>query len=321
MLKKSALLIGGLILLEMGFSSPVYADTDPCATMADLTTKSDANTFVGYGTGASANQAEQNAKIALAANIRQKITSTSTVTENTKNASLEASSKSVVSEVLIGAKVVRRCSQKDTYSTVVSLDKAFFLSSLETQLSSQVTQAQKLTTNITSAKGNEALSKAVDVAKRFLANTPSHFQEDLNVCLVYGGCQTMKNQDTSVFDNLSSAVEKNADQDQYVLVTNGDITEKFRDNIISLLENDNIHTMSGDDSSSTHTRRINATCKVNKGSAILGGNRVIETRCVVEGFSGKQKMFRNTYTCKAMADNSISPDDASNSCQGRLLKE
>jgi hypothetical protein len=318
MLKKIVVLVGSLL----GLSTPAFADVDACSTFADLTTKSKPNTFVGYGLGDTPAQAEQNAKTALASNIRQKISATSTVVEDTKNASLEASSKSVVSEILIGAQVIRRCSGQGNFSAVVSLDKSTFLSSIETRLSSQISQAQKLEKDISSAKGSEPLARAVDVAKKFLANTQSHFQDDLNVCLVYEGCQRMKNQNMNVLDNLADLVSKNADKDQYILIIKGNITEKFKDNIISLLENDSIHTMSADETTdSGNSRRIQATCNVNKGTQILGGNRVIETRCVVEGFSGKQKMFRNVYSCKAMGDNSISPDDASDSCQGRLLKE
>ena len=91
-----------------------HAETDPCSTLADLQTKTDNNLFVGYGTASSQKEADQNAQVDLARNIRQKVTATSTVDETNNDASLKASTKSVVSEVLIGAKVLKRCSSSGT---------------------------------------------------------------------------------------------------------------------------------------------------------------------------------------------------------------
>lgn len=301
-------------------SGIALAQNDPCSSFADLTSKSSPNAFVGFGVGSSQKQADDNAQVDLASRIRQKVTATATVTENNENSNLEASSKSVVSESLIGAKVLRRCPNKDSFSTVVSLDKSIFVSSLEKKLSYNVTKAEKLLDTIKNAQSDESVAQNIDIAKKFINDYQSNFENDLELCKVYNGCASIKNE--HVFSDLAEILVQNGDKNQYLMVTNtDDVTESFRDELVNLVEKDGVKVMDGvvSDDTSSIKRKIFAKCKAKAGSKIPGSSdRVVETTCTLEAYIGKQKSFRKVYSCKAMASADISTEDAINTCSGRL---
>jgi len=302
------------------FSVAAYAQADPCSSLADLTSKSNPNTFVGFGAGTTQKSADDNAQIDMASRIRQKVSATSTVTENNTGSNLESTSKSVVSESLIGAKVLRRCPNNGTFSTVVTLDQSLFVSSLETKLSANVSKAQKLIDTLNTAKNTDTIAQNVDIAKKFIANYQANFDSDLELCRIYKGCSNIKND--NVFSDLSDIVAAQGDKDQYLMVTdNSETTASFRDELIDLVEKDGTKVMDGamsDDSSSVN-RKILAKCKTKTGSKIPGtSDKVVEVTCTLEAYIGKQKSFRKVYSCKSMADASISTEDAENACSGRL---
>ncbi len=322
-LKAIGLFIG---IFSVVLSNSIYAQTDPCSTLADLQSKTQKDLFVGYGTASKQQQADQNAQIDLARNIRQKVTATSTVEESNDDASLKATSKSVVSEVLIGAKILKRCNNKDSYSTVVTLEKATFLTSLSEKLSSNIKKAQNLIQSIEKAKDDETLGKNVDIAKKFLADYQDTTEADLNVCKVYSGCEKIASAE-DVFHKLSELVSKEGDKDQYVFISNNDkVSLALRNDLISLLEddkNDKIKIMDGAVSENSESKRkILSNCKAKVGSKIPGtDDRIVETRCVVEAYIGKQKKFRKVYSCKSTMDADISIEDAVTACSGRLTLE
>ncbi len=303
--------------------SVAYGQTDPCSTLADLQSKGVASLFVGYGAGSSQKEADQNAQVDLARNIRQKVTATSTVDETKNDATLQSTSKSVVSEILIGAKVLKRCSNSSNFSSVVTLEKNTFISSLTEKLSSNIKKANNLKNSIENAKSEEILGQNIDSSKKFLADYQESSEADFELCKVYKGCSDLKIENS--FHNLAELVFKEGDKDQYLLVTNNDkVSTALRDDLITLLESDNIRIMDGSvsDNAKDSKRRILASCKAKVGSKIPGtDDRVVETRCTVEAYIGKQKKFRKVYSCKATADAGISTDDAVSSCSGRLQLE
>ncbi|MES2614399.1 MAG: hypothetical protein V4591_03180 [Bdellovibrionota bacterium] len=311
------LLVG---LCSVVFSAATFAETDPCSTLADLTSKSSPNTFVGFGAGTTQKAADDAAQIDLASRIRQKVTATSTVTENNDSSKLEATSKSVVSESLIGAKVLRRCPNSGTFSTAVSLEKSLFISALENKLSSNVDKAKKFIGTINSTKNDDIIAQNIDKAKKFIADYQSTFESDLQLCKTYAGCAAIK--DTGVFSDLTDLVAKQGDKDQYLMVTNNnEVTDSFRDELIDLVEKDGTKVMDGvvGEGETSTNRKILAKCSAKVGSKIPGtSDKVVETTCVLESYIGKQKGFRKVYSCKAMADADISKEDAINSCSGRL---
>ncbi|WP_397600670.1 hypothetical protein [Silvanigrella sp.] len=302
-----------------------YAQTDPCSTLADLQTKTDTNSFVGYGSASTQKEADQNAQVDLARNIRQKVTATSTVDETKDDASLKATSKSVVSEVLIGAKVLKRCSDKGTFSAVVTLEKKAFVSSMTEKLTANIKKADNLIQAIEKAKSDEAMGKSVDNAKKFLAEYQDNSESDFEVCKVYKGCSEIN---IDNIHNLAELVSKEGDKDQYVFITNNDkVSTALRDDLITLLEDDpkeKIKIMDGavTEAGSDSKRKILASCKAKVGSKIPGtDDRIVETRCTLEAYIGKQKKFRKVYSCKATVDSEISVDDAVSTCSGRLVLE
>lgn len=301
-------------------SLSAFAQTDPCSTLADLTSKSNPNTFVGFGAGTTQKSADDNAQIDMASRIRQKVSATSTVTENNTSSNLESTSKSVVSESLIGAKVLRRCPNNGTFSTVVTLDQSLFISSLETKLASNVVKAQKLIDTLNAAKDDEIVAQNVDIAKKFIANYQANFDSDLQLCRTYKGCASIKND--NVFSDLVDLVAKQGDKDQYLMITdNSEVTASFRDELIDLVEKDGTKIMDGvvSDGAASVNRKIYAKCVAKVGSKIPGTtDRVVEAACTLESYIGKQKGFRKVYSCKSMADASISTEDAVNACSGRL---
>jgi LPP20 lipoprotein len=303
--------------------SAAYAQTDPCSTLADLQSKGDSSLFVGYGTGSSQKEADQNAQVDLARNIRQKVTATSTVDETKNDATLQSTSKSVVSEILIGAKVLKRCPNGSSFSSVVTLEKNTFISSLTEKLSSNIKKANNLKSSIENAKSDEILGQSIDSAKKFLADYQESSEADFELCKVYKGCADIKVDNS--FHDLAELVSKEGDKDQYVLVTDNDkVSAALRDDLITLLEADNIKIMDGavSENSKESKRKILASCKAKVGSKIPGtDDRVVETRCTVEAYIGKQKKFRKVYSCKAMGDAGISIEDAVTSCSGRLQLE
>jgi hypothetical protein len=310
-----------LFLMTISFSA--FAETDPCSTLADLTSKSNPNSFVGFAAGTTQKAADDNAQVDLASRIRQKVTATSTVTENTDSANLESNSKSVVSESLIGAKVLRRCANTGTYSTVVSLDKNLFVSSLEKKLSYHVGKVKQMINSLNTAKDDEAIARNIDNAKKFITDYQATFEGDLELCKIYSGCADIKGKDEHIFSDLVSLVASQGDKDQYLMITNQDeVTENFRDELIGLVEKDGVKVMDGvvnEDNSPIH-RKIYAKCKAKPGSKIPGtsSDKVIETNCVLEAYIGKQKSFRKSYACKAMVDADSSMEEAVSSCSGRL---
>ena len=303
--------------------SSAYAQTDPCSTLADLQSKGDSSLFVGYGTGPSQKEADQNAQVDLARNIRQKVTATSTVDETKNDATLQSTSKSVVSEILIGAKVLKRCPNGNNFSSVVTLEKNTFISSLTEKLSTNIKKANNLKNSIENAKSEEILGQNIDSAKKFLADYQESLDADFELCKVYKGCSDIKFENS--FHDLAELVSKEGDKDQYILVTDNDkVSTALRDDLITLLEADNIKVMDGSvsDNAKDSKRRILASCKAKVGSKIPGtDDRVVETRCTVEAYIGKQKKFRKVYSCKATADSGISTEDAVSSCSGRLQLE
>ncbi len=307
-------------------TSSVYAQTDPCSTLADLQSKTQKDLFVGYGSATTRKEADQNAQIDLARNIRQKVTATSTVEESEADASLKATSKSVVSEVLIGAKTLKRCGAENNYSAVVTLEKATFLTSLSEKLSSIIKKAQNLIQSLEKTNDEETIGKNIDIAKKFLADYQDTAADDLSVCKVYGGCEKIGSVDDT-FHKLSELVSKEGDKDQYVFISNNDkVSLALRNDLISLLEDDpkdKIKIMDGAVSENSESKRkILSNCKAKVGSKIPGtDDRVVETRCVVEAYNGKQKKFRKVYSCKSTMDADITIEDAVTACSGRLLLE
>ncbi|MGY3803829.1 hypothetical protein ACWNT8_07205 [Pigmentibacter ruber] len=313
-------------LSSIALFSSVYAQTDPCSTLADLQSKTQKELYVGYGTGNTQKEADQNAQVDLARNIRQKVTATATVEETNENASLNATSKSVVSEVIIGAKTLKRCNNKDSFSAVVTLEKASFLNSLQEKLASINKKAKSLVQSLENAKDDETLAKNVDAAKKFLAEYQNTYEEDLNLCKTNSGCGNIS-KDEDIFSKLSELVAKEGDKDQYVFISNKDkVSLALRDDLISLLEedkNEKIKIMDGAVSEGTESkRRILSSCKAKVGPKIpKTEDRVVETRCVIEAYIGKQKKFRKVYSCKSTMDSEISIEDAVTSCSGRLTLE
>ncbi len=303
--------------------SAAYSQTDPCSTLADLQSKGESSLFVGYGAGSSQKEADQNAQVDLARNIRQKVTATSTVEETQNDATLQSTSKSVVSEILIGAKVLKRCPNGSDFSSVVTLEKNTFISSLTEKLSSNIKKANKFKSSIENAKSEEVLGQNIDSAKKFLADYQESSEADFELCKVYKGCSDLKIENS--LHDLAELVSKEGDKDQYLLITDNDkVSAALRDDLITLLEADNIKIMDGSvsDNAKESKRRILASCKAKVGSKIPGtDDRVVETRCSVEAYIGKQKKFRKIYSCKATADSGISADDAVSSCSGRLQLE
>lgn len=304
--------------------SIAYAQTDSCSTLADLQSKGDSSLFVGYGSGSSQTEADQNARVDLARNIRQKVTATSTVDESKDDVTLQSTSKSIVSEILIGAKVLKRCPNGSTFSTVVTLEKAAFIASLTEKLSSIIKKANRLKNAIEKSKSDEDLAQKIDEAKKFLTEYRESSETDLEVCKVYKGCVDIKI--ANVFHDLTELVSKEGDKDQYVLVTNNDkVSTSFREELITLVEEeDNIKIMDGSvsDNAKSSKRKILANCKAKVGSKIPGtDDQVVEIRCTVEAYIGKQKKSRKVYSCKSISDAGISKKDAVSSCSGRLQLE
>lgn len=306
--------------------SAAYGQTDPCSTLADLQNKTQKDLFVGYATGASQKEADQNAQIDLARHIRQKVSATSTVDESTNSVSLNASSKSVVSEVLIGAKILKRCNIKDSFSTVITLEKTAFIVSLEEKLSNNLKKGNKLIQSIENARDDEVLGRNIEAAKKFLADYQITTEDDLNVCKVYSGCNdTFYTAD--VFADLAEVVAKEGDKDQYIFLSAKDKVSQFlKNDLITLLEEDEKDRVKIMEKSvakgSEFKRKILANCKAKVGSKIPDtDDRIVETRCIVEAYIGKQKKFRKVYSCKSTMDDDIAIEDAVAACSGRLTLE
>lgn len=303
------------------WSFAAVADTDPCSTLADLKSKSDSSVFVGFSAGSSQKEADQNAQVDLARNIRQDVTSTSTVNESNDKSSLTETSKSVVSESLMGAKVLRRCSLKDTFSTVVTLDKKLFLSSLEKKLTRQLKKAADYTNEL-ETQDEESLGQTVTAAKKFLSDYRVSAESDLELCQVYNSCLKIEN--TNAFRELENALAQVGDKDQYLFTTRqSDLAHHFEEDLITLIENsEGIKIVTQAAGADSAQKKINASCKAKLETAISGtDDRIVEVRCTVEGYVGKQRSFRNVYSCKSVADSTTSKEEAVNACSGRLASE
>ena len=315
-------LLGASFLFSIVFSAS--AQTDSCSTLADLTSKSNPNTFVGFRAGTTQKEADDNAYLDLASRIRQKVSTISTVTENNTSSNLETTSKSVVSESLIGAKVLKRCHNGETFSSVVTLDQALFVSSLETKLSLNISQAEKLITALNSSKNDEIIVQNVDKANKLISNYQVNFENDLQLCKIYKGCTNIKNQ--NIFSDLVTLVEKQESKAQYYLETdNNAATENFKDELITILEKHGIKvvdSLAKKNTNSSSTRKINAKCNTKIGTKIPGStDKVITVNCIL---NSKQKNFRRVYSCKAVldtTDTSMNADDVIQSCSGRLKLE
>ncbi|WP_186645766.1 LPP20 family lipoprotein [Fluviispira vulneris] len=324
------MLLKNIILLfsSISISTLALAQTDPCSTLADMQSKNNESIFVGFGAAGTQKEADQNAQIDLARNIRQKVTSSSTVNETNTDATLNSTSKSVVSEVLIGAKVIKRCPHTDSFSSVVTLDRNMFVTSLTEKISTNLKKAVNLKKSLENSKSEEVSAKLIDDAKKFLSDYQENSESDLELCKIYKGCKDLKI-DTA-FHDLAEIVAKDGDKDQYIFFSsNDDITNGLREELISLIEADNIKVMDGNVIEKSNDlkphdvkRKIIGNCKVKAGTKIPGSeDRVVETKCTVEAYIGKQKKFRKVYSCKAVGDNDFSNEDAVNSCSGRLQLE
>jgi hypothetical protein len=119
---------------------------------------------------------------------------------------------------------------------------------------------------------------------------------------------------------LNNLVIANGDKNQYILITNQtDVSDVFREDLISLLENDGLKIMDVIDNKTPSPRKIIAKCIANLGPKIPNSaDRIIETKCTADIFIGKQKKGRKVYFCKAVVDNDMDREDAVGSCSGRL---
>lgn len=319
MLIRSSIVVGFSFFCSLS----VFGKTDPCSTMADLTSQTNPNAFVGYGVGSSKAEADNNAQVDMASRIRSKVTAESVVSEDNNSANLNSTSKSVVSEVLVGVKAIKRCNVDDReYSTVLTLDKKVFISSLENKLSAHIDQAKKLKDVLTHSKNDQIIADSVDKAKKLIDQFQNTFEDDLQLCKLYQGCASFK--EGNIFNDLPDIVAKLADKDQYIIVPKTSIVNDFREELVGLLSDEGIKVMDEfvGKNSETSVRKISAMCQVNMKPKIPGSDdKVAETKCTLEGYTGKQKLFRKVYSCKAVVDADASKDDAAAACAGRLAKE
>lgn len=304
------------------FHGQLYSQTDACSSLADLQTKNN-NSFVGYGSGQTQFEADQNAQIDLARQIRQKVTATATVEENNFNSNLSSNTKSVVQEILIGAKILKRCSGENKFSTVVTLDKDFFINSLAEKLTITFNKANSLKKSIENAKAEEVLANAIETAKDFINNYQQSCESDLELCKIYKGCSNITFDNS--FRDLINAVAKNAETDQYVLIIEDQaLTNEFQEDLLRLLEEDNVKIMNSKvaEKGNNTSRKILANCKFKAGLKIPGTeDKIAEIRCLADAYSGKQKKFQKIYSCKAIMDTQMTSQDAISSCVGRLQKD
>lgn len=309
-------------LAQTGSESPTPQKSpgaDPCAALPELLAAGSSSVFVGYGKGESRELADSAARVDLASQIRQKITATATVTENDQGPSLSGTSKSVVSEVLIGAKTVRRCAYGGSFSTVVSLEKSLFLKSLEGKLSSLVQKALALTKSLKTTKSEEVFFRTLDQANQFLSTYQDSFDDDLRLCRTYGGCVDMAIEEKALV-GLSGAVLEQGDKDQYVVATDGNpVTERFKDELTAFLQQDGLHIAVDGITINVKPRRIFVKCRAKLGSKIPNsGDRVIEVRCT-STIAGRST-GRQAYLCRSVAGAEASIDDALTACQDRLQR-
>lgn len=304
--------------------SAAFAETDPCSSTADLQSKSDSSLFVGFGAGSTQKDADRNARVDLARNIRQNVSASDTVTANDSDQSLNSTSSSSVSEILVGAQVLKRCKNKDSFSAVVTLKKKLFVSALQEKIHANLKQANSYIKRLKDSKNEASVMQTVDKAKKFLAKQEDAFDSDLALCRTYDGCDKLK--EDSTFSDLADLLAEQGEKGGYVLVLDkGRLTQSFKDDIASLLAKDDINVKDPDSVEDilSVTNRANAKCVAQLGTKIPdSSDRVVTVRCSVEGVAGKQKMFRSVFSCKATLDERESKDEgAAGACSGRLEKE
>lgn len=313
-----------LLLLCCGTFCNAFAATDPCSSIADLQSKSDSSVFVGFGAGESQNAASRNARVDLARNIRQNVSASDTVTATDSDQSLNSTSSSSVSEILVGAQVLKRCTNQDNFSVVVTLSKKIFVSALQEKLRANLAQANSYSKRLKNSKNEASLMQTIDKAKKFLAKLDDSFDTNLALCRTYDGCS--KVEDGSAFSDLADLLAEAGEKGGYVLVLDkGSLTQSFKDELSSLLAKDDVNVKDPDSVEDilNVTNRANAKCVAQVGTKIPNSSdRVVTVRCSVEGVAGKQKMFRSVFSCKAMIDERESKDEeAAGACSGRLQKE
>ena len=305
-------------LLALGCLSGIaLAQTDPCAQLADMQASS-SDMFVGFGAGLDQQAADANAQVDLARHIRQQVDATTVVTEDNTNASLSSTAQSTVSAVLVGAKVLRRCAATDsstpTYSTVMTLEKNLFVTSLEEALKQKEQQGLALYEKLKpSAAGSSLPISTADVqaAKAFVKSYQTVLSEDEQLCKIYKGCQNSKL--AQVTASLAAQVEAKAEQIQYKFVAQNRLAQRFEGELTDFLKEAGYSI----GPSSESKRVASASCHTTA-SSVMGGNQVVTLRCRVQCYEGSQVVFNKELLCKAMADKNILVEDAAASCHGRL---
>ncbi len=293
-----------------------FAQKDECSSLADTQTKSDSSLFVGFGAGSSSKEADNNAQADLAGRIRQQVTAQATVTQSNTTENLTSSTTSAVNEVLTGAKIIKRCQNADSYSSVVTLSRSTFIKSLQEKLLTVISKAQNYSAQLKKENMKpEVSAEVVDNTKQFLDKYEPSFSSDLTLCRTFNGCLEIKKEKDLVLSDLSNLVATFSGKEMYELIVekekgnkkDSNMTELVQDEIITLLGDDGIKVNDGNDNvdavSTNNPRKVHLSCQSKLGTKIPNtSDRVFEISCSVNGFVGKSKKFRKIYSCRVMAD-------------------
>jgi hypothetical protein len=226
-----------------------------------------------------------------------------------------------VAESLIGAKILKRCTTGELYSTVTTLDHKLFIASMEKKLTFNVAKATKLLETLKDSRNNpEIFSQNIEIAKKFVKDYQANYETDLRVCRTFNGCETITNE--NIFTELSSITQQNGDKDQYILIADqNDVSQMFKMEIITLLEKDGIKIMDKivTDNKNPSVRKIFAKCSAKLNPKLPNSSdRIVETKCIADIYIGRELKDRKIYTCKSLTDSDLASEDAVNACSGRL---
>ncbi len=306
--------------------SPV-ANEEACTKLADMYSKNN-SLFAGYGNGLNATEALKNAQIDLASRIRQQITSESSVDQNDNSTNYSSKTKSIVNEILVGANVVKRCSDQDSASVVVTMDKELFFTNLEKKLSLLRDKAKNYLNQINSNKNSddENTARLIDKAKKFSLENQSKFESDLELCKTFKHCNQIE--EANIFIELQSAFNRRGDTDVYEMILDKKpITQNFKEELQTLLEQSGLKVTNiiEENNKGTHLRKILASCLSNHGNQAIASSSdlIVGVKCTVEVYTGKEKTARKTYSCTAVSEGRSHSqlEDAIHSCHGRLSIE
>jgi hypothetical protein len=305
--------IGCVSTSPASVDGPSGSASSECVDLYNVS-KKNPGLFTGLGAGPVHEVAVDMARADLAKEISTNISSSTTVYETEKSASVSSSVDSRVSAFLSDAKVIRKCEKNGKHEAVVTMHKDLFLASIKKAIESENSRAKLFEERIRQTKGLGRPGVLIE-ARDFLE--ASSLEESALLCARLGGCTSVSRGD---FDALRGVIESpqiaeelakaNLFQPEY----SNPLAEEVAGEIASLLRLRKVVL----DDKAPENQIVRAECSEQFFPSIAGTEmRVLELSCRVVSYIDGKKQWSRQYQGRGVG---VSPDEARSIARNQMVE-